>query len=78
MFVIDSTGKFRNQTKQKQKILTMRAHLQGVTGFISLRREKQKVLGWMLSGNEVSIHTLTHTHTPALVMNSSNSVADSF
>lgn len=51
--------KFRNQKKQKQKILTMRAHFQGVTGFISLRREKQK--GWCLKlpVNEVSIHKQT-------------------
>lgn len=51
--------KFRNQKKQNQKILTMRAHLQGVTGFISLRREKQK--GWCLKlpVNEVSIRKQT-------------------
>lgn len=49
--------KFRHQKEQNQKILTMRAHLQGVTGFISLAREKQKVLCSKRSVNEVSIHT---------------------
>lgn len=49
------------EPKKRLKILTVRAHLQGVTGFISLKKEKQT--GQFLLGLETGTTTVKNDDT---------------